>query len=185
MRHLPSSLAAWIVTLAALALAQRAPAEIVDGVAATAPIEFGGIMTYIGLDVNNLRRWFLGQIGVSGPGTMNVTGYVVYFSDRRNNRNAANQETAEFGFEDIVIKLSTRPEKRVGSDEAWDRAEAALSRVLETLKGRGVKTAVFQQVTGRRDDVRTRGPGAGRAHRGARPMRPRWVSPNDVGYLRP
>ncbi len=48
----------------------------------------------------------------------------------------------DFGFEDIVIKLSTRPEKRVGSDEAWDRAEAALSRVLETLKGRGAKTAV-------------------------------------------
>jgi threonyl-tRNA synthetase len=48
----------------------------------------------------------------------------------------------DFGFEDIVIKLSTRPEKRVGSDEAWNRAEAALSRVLETLAGRGAKTAV-------------------------------------------
>ncbi|MGI8568196.1 MAG: threonine--tRNA ligase [Methylocella sp.] len=48
----------------------------------------------------------------------------------------------DFGFEDILIKLSTRPEKRVGSDEAWDRAEAALSRVLETLKGRGAKTTV-------------------------------------------
>ncbi|MGB6177117.1 MAG: threonine--tRNA ligase [Methylocella sp.] len=48
----------------------------------------------------------------------------------------------DFGFEDIAIKLSTRPEKRVGSDEAWDRAEAALSRVLETLKGRGAKTAI-------------------------------------------
>src|SRR6202023_627789 len=48
----------------------------------------------------------------------------------------------DFGFEDVVIKLSTRPEKRVGSDEAWDGAEAALSRILETLKGRGTKTAV-------------------------------------------
>ena len=48
----------------------------------------------------------------------------------------------DFGFEDIVIKLSTRPEKRVGSDGAWNRAEAALSRVLETLKGRGAKTAI-------------------------------------------
>ncbi len=48
----------------------------------------------------------------------------------------------DFGFDDIVIKLSTRPEKRVGSDEAWDRAEAALSRILETLKGRGAKTAI-------------------------------------------
>jgi threonyl-tRNA synthetase len=48
----------------------------------------------------------------------------------------------DFGFENIDIKLSTRPEKRVGSDEAWDRAEAALSRVLKTLAGRGAKTAV-------------------------------------------
>ncbi|MDQ6867163.1 MAG: threonine--tRNA ligase [Pseudomonadota bacterium] len=48
----------------------------------------------------------------------------------------------DFGFEDIIIKLSTRPEKRVGSDDAWDRAEAALFLVLETLKGRGAKTAV-------------------------------------------
>ncbi|MGH6836464.1 MAG: threonine--tRNA ligase [Methylocella sp.] len=48
----------------------------------------------------------------------------------------------DFGFEDIVIKLSTRPEKRVGSDAAWDKAEAALSGVLETLKGRGAMTAI-------------------------------------------
>ena len=32
----------------------------------------------------------------------------------------------DFGFDDVVVKLSTRPEKRVGSDEAWDKAEAAL-----------------------------------------------------------
>jgi threonyl-tRNA synthetase len=48
----------------------------------------------------------------------------------------------DFGFDDLVIKLSTRPEKRVGSDEAWDRAEAALSLVLKTLAERGAKTAV-------------------------------------------
>lgn len=48
----------------------------------------------------------------------------------------------DFGFDDIVIKLSTRPEKRVGSDEAWDRSEAALSRVLKTLAERGAKTAI-------------------------------------------
>ena len=29
----------------------------------------------------------------------------------------------DFGFEDIVIKLSTRPEKRIGSDEIWDKLE--------------------------------------------------------------
>jgi threonyl-tRNA synthetase len=48
----------------------------------------------------------------------------------------------DFGFDDIVIKLSTRPDKRVGSDEAWDRAEASLSRILDTLKERGAKTAI-------------------------------------------
>ena len=35
-----------------------------------------------------------------------------------------------FGFENIDIKLSTRPEVRVGSDEVWDKAEAALSEAL-------------------------------------------------------
>jgi len=34
---------------------------------------------------------------------------------------------ADFGFTDILVKFSTRPEKRVGSDEVWDKAEAALA----------------------------------------------------------
>ena len=34
----------------------------------------------------------------------------------------------DFGFSDVVVKLSTRPDKRVGSDEAWDKAEAALQQ---------------------------------------------------------
>jgi threonyl-tRNA synthetase len=38
-----------------------------------------------------------------------------------------------FGFDDIRINLSLRPEKRVGSDEMWDRAENALERVLESI----------------------------------------------------
>ena len=37
----------------------------------------------------------------------------------------------DFGFTDILVKLSTRPEKRVGSDEVWDKAEAALAEALE------------------------------------------------------
>jgi threonyl-tRNA synthetase len=37
----------------------------------------------------------------------------------------------DFGFEDVVIKLSTRPEKRVGADEVWDRAEEALRVAVE------------------------------------------------------
>jgi threonyl-tRNA synthetase len=48
----------------------------------------------------------------------------------------------DFGFEDVVVKLSTRPEKRVGSDDNWDRAEAALAKVLDELTARGVKTGI-------------------------------------------
>jgi len=38
----------------------------------------------------------------------------------------------DFGFEDIQVKLSTRPDQRVGSDEVWDRGEAALKDALES-----------------------------------------------------
>ena len=50
----------------------------------------------------------------------------------------------DFGFDDVVVKLSTRPEKRVGSDEAWDKAEEALGRVLEELARRGLATSIQQ-----------------------------------------
>jgi threonyl-tRNA synthetase len=36
----------------------------------------------------------------------------------------------DFGFEDVIIKLSTRPEQRVGEDALWDRAEQALENAL-------------------------------------------------------
>ena len=39
----------------------------------------------------------------------------------------------EFGFEDIVIKLSTRPAKRIGSDAVWDKLERALTNSLEVM----------------------------------------------------
>ncbi|HAQ50163.1 MAG TPA: threonine--tRNA ligase [Gammaproteobacteria bacterium] len=39
---------------------------------------------------------------------------------------------ADFGFDDILIKLSTRPEKRVGSDAVWDKSEQALALALDT-----------------------------------------------------
>ncbi|RYC31858.1 threonine--tRNA ligase [Lichenibacterium minor] len=48
----------------------------------------------------------------------------------------------DFGFEDVTIKLSTRPEKRVGSDEVWDKAEEALGRVIENVAARGVPTSI-------------------------------------------
>ncbi len=40
---------------------------------------------------------------------------------------------ADFGFDDVAVKLSTRPEKRVGSDAAWDLSEKIMSEVLEEI----------------------------------------------------
>lgn len=41
------------------------------------------------------------------------------------------QTYADFGFDNIAVKFSTRPEKRVGSDEVWDLAETALENTLK------------------------------------------------------
>ena len=38
---------------------------------------------------------------------------------------------ADFSFNDVLVKLSTRPEKRIGSDETWDKSEAALAAALK------------------------------------------------------
>ena len=43
---------------------------------------------------------------------------------------------SDFGFDKIVVKLSTRPEKRVGTDAMWDHAEAVMSAVLDEIKAR-------------------------------------------------
>ncbi|ACA20588.1 threonyl-tRNA synthetase [Methylobacterium sp. 4-46] len=52
---------------------------------------------------------------------------------------------ADFGFDEIVVKLSTRPEKRVGSDALWDHAEAVMTRVLSEIEeqsGGRIRTAI-------------------------------------------
>ena len=52
----------------------------------------------------------------------------------------------DFGFKEIVVKLSTRPEKRVGSDELWDRAEAVMTEVLQTIEAQSegrIKTGIL------------------------------------------
>lgn len=41
---------------------------------------------------------------------------------------------ADFGFKNIIYKIATRPEKRIGSDESWDKAEHAL---MESLRASG------------------------------------------------
>jgi len=43
---------------------------------------------------------------------------------------------ADFGFDKIVVKLSTRPEKRVGADVMWDHAESVMLRVLDEIKAK-------------------------------------------------
>ncbi len=70
----------------------------------------GGVMHYVEVDATNLSRWFQ-RTGAYAAGTGNQAmreggsatgGYSLYFSDRRNNRNTSNQETGEYGNEDIV-----------------------------------------------------------------------------------
>ncbi|MFG1375801.1 threonine--tRNA ligase [Xanthobacter autotrophicus] len=53
---------------------------------------------------------------------------------------------ADFGFDEIVVKLSTRPDKRVGSDAVWDHAEEVMTRVLgeiEAASGGRIKTGIL------------------------------------------
>jgi len=45
----------------------------------------------------------------------------------------------DFGFTDVIYKLSTRPENRVGSDEDWDRAEKALAKIQVRVRSTGQK----------------------------------------------
>jgi len=54
---------------------------------------------------------------------------------------------ADFGFEgELTVKLSTRPEKRVGTDEMWDHAERVMATVLSQIEAQGhnhrIKTAI-------------------------------------------
>jgi len=79
----------------------------------TAPnLPYGGVIYYVALDAKNLAKWFKNVAPYNAPvpvaaplGNTARTdngGYTVYFSDRRNNRNAASAETAEYGWEDFV-----------------------------------------------------------------------------------
>ena len=65
-----------------------------------------GVMHYVELDVNNLDQWLQGAIGVSGPSALDQNGFIVYFSDRRLNRDTFGNETGEYGYEDFVNPAS-------------------------------------------------------------------------------
>ena len=87
---------------------------------------------------------------------------------------------ADFGFDEISVKLSTRPDKRVGTDEAWDHAEEIMSNVLETIRtrsGNRIKT-VDQSGRGRllRAEVRICAEGR---------HRPRMAVRHHAGRLQP
>ncbi|MGE0749808.1 MAG: threonine--tRNA ligase [Variibacter sp.] len=54
---------------------------------------------------------------------------------------------ADFGFTgELTVKLSTRPEKRVGSDEAWDHAEKIMSEVLERIASQGHNQGIKTEI---------------------------------------
>jgi Tfp pilus assembly protein PilX len=78
------------------------PREAVFRDAASAGLRKIGIMGLVELDANNLSRWFNGTIGTNGSNAWNNSGYILYFSDRRGNRNGSGNETGEFGFEDVA-----------------------------------------------------------------------------------
>jgi Tfp pilus assembly protein PilX len=88
-------------------------AMVRDNINPAGPL-FGGVMYYVSLDANNLKRWFAGTIPAAGAtGTVahnsNGAGYSVYFSDRRNNNNlqtGLGVETGEYGNEDIINPAS-------------------------------------------------------------------------------
>ncbi len=80
--------------------------QVRDGVGTT-NIALGGVMHYVELDMNNLRRYILGQIGTLGNQVRNDNGFIVYFSDRRNNNDYLGNETGEYGYEDTVNPATT------------------------------------------------------------------------------
>ena len=81
----------------------------------------------------------------------------------------------DFGFEDVVVKLSPRPEKRVGTDEGWDKAEAALQKVLDARPRRASRpasTPAKAHSTARSSNIRCATPSAANGNA----ARPRSIS---------
>ena len=93
-------------------------------------LTLGGIINYVELDTRNLKRWLRGEIGASGNQAKNDNGYIIYFSDRRNNRNLAGQETGEYGWEDVVNAASAPGTPNGGAPEVGEDLNA--NGTLET-----------------------------------------------------
>ena len=115
------------------------------GVAGT--VRLGGVMHYVAIDVANLSRWFAGTVAPynagSGANSMSNNGYSVYFSDRRNNRNAVNAETGEYGFEDVVNPASAAGTPNAALDIGEDvNASGVVDTYGELPSYEGVSGAV-------------------------------------------
>ena len=84
--------------------------EAVHRDAAAAGLTLAGTMHYVTIDVVNLAKWFAGTApyaaGTGNQARIENTGFTVYFSDRRGNRNASSVETGEYGWEDFVNPAS-------------------------------------------------------------------------------
>jgi hypothetical protein len=106
------------------------------GIATTSPMTLGGVINYIALDVNNLRRWFAGEIGATGTDALENNGYIVYFSDRRGDHDeniVGDPETGEYGFEDFVNPASATGVQNAALDTGEDvNANGTLDRHGET-----------------------------------------------------
>ncbi|HSR68582.1 MAG TPA: PilX N-terminal domain-containing pilus assembly protein [Acidobacteriota bacterium] len=91
--------------------------EVRDVSTSTSDCALGGVMNVVELDVNNLRRWLSGEIGLTGTSTATASegGYIFYHSDRRGQLKL----NGEYGFEDVV-----NPSSAGGSpDGQYDKAE--------------------------------------------------------------
>ncbi|MFN7916204.1 MAG: pilus assembly PilX N-terminal domain-containing protein [Vicinamibacterales bacterium] len=82
------------------------PREALMRDTAVTNLPLGGVIHYVSVDVANLAKWFAGLApyagGTGNQSKIDNTGFTLYFSDRRNNRNASSLETGEYGFEDVI-----------------------------------------------------------------------------------
>lgn len=114
-------------------------------------VMLGGVMHYVEVDATNLSRWFQ-RLGAYAAGTGNQAmreggsasgGYSLYFSDRRNNRDTSNQETGEYGNEDIVNPASATGAPNGNLDAGEDvNANGALDNYGAVPSYNGVRNTV-------------------------------------------
>ena len=132
-------------------------------------ISIGGVMYYVELDTFNLAKWFKNTAsgftdGIGSQAKSDNNGYIVYFSDRRNNRNAANKETAEYGNEDIVNPTSQAGTANGALDPGEDvNAIVPVAPATYTARARHLRHGAQQ------------GPGHGE-YAANRRGRPRWTA---------